>query len=272
SAYLVGSTTSANYPVANARHPSHAGGGTDAFVSKLNAAGSAWIFSTYLGGSAADQALGVSVSLGTAFVVGSTFSSNFPLAFPIQPDPGGNNHSDAFITRFDPSGAAFVYSTYLGGTGNDSATAVASDSSGDAYLVGQTDSPDLPLVQPIVGQESYRGAVDAFVAAVIPSGVRFAYSSYLGGTSEDRGTAIAVGSGQTYVLGSTRSTNFPTVKPILGSLVGAQDAFIVKLPSIDFAAAPGPGAAWLGLLAVALFGISVWLLSGRRPARYRTAR
>jgi hypothetical protein len=272
SAYLVGSTTSANFPLANARQLAHAGGGSDAFVSKLNATGAAFVFSTYLGGSAADQALGVSVSLGTAFVVGSTLSTDFPLAFPSQPDPGGDNHSDAFITRFDQSGTAFVYSTYLGGTGNDSAAAVASDSAGNAYVVGQTDSVDLPLVQPIAGQESYWGTIDAFVTAVVPSGVRFAYTTYLGGTGEDRGTAIAVGNGLTYVLGSTRSAGLPTVKPILASLVGAQDAFIAKLPSIDAVAAPGSGAAWLGLLAAVLFGIALFLLSGRRPTRYRSAR
>jgi len=272
SAYLVGSTTSANFPTLNARQPAFAGGGTDAFISKLNAAGTGFVYSSYWGGSAGDEALGVSVALNTAFVVGSTLSTDFPLALPIQSTPGGNNHSEAFITRFDPSGTSLIYSTYLGGTGNDKATAVAADSFGNAYVVGQTDSSDLPLQNPIDGQDAFHGSIDAFATAVSPNGARFAYTSYLGGSGDDHGTAVAVGGGRTHVLGSTRSTDFPKVQPIINGLVGAQDAFVVRIPSIEAVAAPAVNFAWLGLIAGGLLLVALLLLNARRPAHYRNAR
>ena len=248
-AFLTGSTTSSNFPILNARQANHAGGNTDAFLSKLNAAGSAFVYSTYLGGSSADEARGVAAVANTAVVVGYTFSSNFPLALAAQSAPGGSNRTDAFITRFDPSGSAFVYSTYLGGTGNDSAAAVACDLSGNAYVVGQTDSPDLPLQNPVDGQDSYRGAGDAFVSTLTPNGSRFVYTTYLGGAALDYGAGIAVAAGRTFVVGNTRSVDFPRVSPIINGLVGAQDAFVVKLPSIEAVAAPALGWAWLAVLA-----------------------
>ena len=269
SAYVVGSTTSSNFPTSNARQPAHAGGGTDAFLSKLNLTGSGFVFSTYLGGSAADEALGVSWTLNTAIVVGSTSSSNFPLAFAAQAASGGNNHSDAFITRFDPSGTALLYSTYLGGSGNDSATGAASDSFGNAYLIGQTDSSDLPLENPLDGQSASHGAGDAFVAALTPSGSRFVYTSYLGGAGQDRGAGVAVAAGTTYIVGNTRSTDFPKVLPIINGLVGAQDAFVARLPVISSASAPAFGWASLALAAVSLLGIALLLLTPRRSAHYR---
>jgi hypothetical protein len=262
-AYLVGSTTSADFPTVNARQPAHAGGNTDAFVSKLNAAGSGFVYATYLGGSGADQALGVAIAQGTAVVVGDTASSNFPLAFPAQAVPGGNNHTDAFITRFDPSGTALVYSTYLGGTGNDSAAAVATDPAAEAYVVGKTDSADFPVQSPIDGQNAYHGAVDAFLAVLTPPGSRFVYSSYLGGASEDRATGIAVSALTTYVVGNTRSSDFPKVTPIFNGLVGSQDAFVAELPSIASTAAPALGRGALALLAVLLLAVALLLLARR---------
>lgn len=272
SAYVVGSTTSNNFPIANARQPAHAGGSNDAFLSKLNLAGSGFVFSTYLGGSGTDEAFGVSATLGTAVVVGSTLSSNFPLALAKQPVFGGNNHTDAFVTRFDASGAALLYSTYLGGTGSEVATGVASDGFGNAYIVGSTDSADLPLESPITGQETYRGGVDAFIAAITPSGSRFVYTSYLGGSTEDRAAAVAFGAGTTHVVGNTRSTDFPKVMPIINGLVGAQDAFVVKLPGIEPAGAPALGAVWFAFGAGLLLSIAMLFVSARRSTDYRSAR
>ncbi len=267
-AFVVGSTTSSNFPTANARQPSHGGGGTDAFVSKLNAAGSALVFSTYLGGSASDEALGVCLALGTAVVVGDTLSGNFPLSNAAQPTLGAVNHTDAFVTRFDASGTAHTYSTYFGGTGNDSATAVACDAFGDAYAVGLTNSADLPVQNPLDDQSTYHGSGDAFLLALQPSGTRFAYASYLGGAAEDHGTGIAVGVGATFVVGNTSSVDFPKITPLINGLVGAQDAFIVKLPAIQAAATPALG--WFASLVLAgCFLITVLLLL---VARARTPR
>lgn len=272
SAYVVGSTTSSNFPIANARQPAHGGGSNDAFVTKFNLAGSALLFSTYLGGSGSDEALGVTAALGTAVVVGSTLSANFPLALAKQPVPGGNNHTDAFVTRFDASGSNLIYSTYFGGSGNESASAVASDAFGDAYVVGWTDSSDLPLENPLVGQETYRGGVDAFVAAITPNGARFVYASYLGGTTEDRATGVAFSAGTTHVVGNTRSTDFPKATPIINGLVGAQDAFVSKLPGVEPAGAPALGVVWLAFAAALLLSLALLFVNARRSADCRSAR
>ncbi len=278
SAYVVGSTTSSDFPLsANPRQPAHAGGGSDAFVSKLSLSGAVLLFSTYLGGSGSDEALGVSVTNNNAIVVGSTLSTNFPLALPQQPIAGGNNHSDGFVTRFDATGTALSYSTYLGGTGDDAISALATDSFGNAYLTGRTDSSDFPQLNSIPGQDTYRGAIDAFIATLNPSGSRLVYASYLGGGAEDRGVAIAISPGRTHVAGITRSSDFPKVSPIINGLVGSQDAFVVKLPSIDAVSAPALGAGWSALLSLAvlisaLLAVGTCLLSARRPARYRSAR
>jgi Beta-propeller repeat len=272
SAYVVGATTSSNFPTANARQATFAGGGSDAFLCKLNLNGSGFVYSTYLGGSGSDEAFGVSVFSGTPIVVGSTLSSNFPLALAEQPAPGGNNHSDGFVTRFDPSGLALVYSTYLGGTGSDVAAAVTSDSFGNAYVTGQTDSTDFPVLNPLPGQDSYRGAVDAFIGALNANGSRLLYASYLGGTAEDRGVGIAISPGRTHVAGTTRSTDFPKVTPLINGLVGSQDAFVVKLPSVDAVSTPALGTGSVALLMSLLLVVGLLLLSARRPAHRRNAR
>jgi hypothetical protein len=131
------------------------GGGYDAFVSKLDPTGSTLIFSTYLGGS-------------STYVVGWTGSVDFPLMNPLQPVYGGGG-ADAFIAQLDPSGTRLVYSTYLGGSGEDDAffrPAVEAD--GRIYLTGATESPDFPLVNPL--QSQLRGVRDAFVARIAPAG------------------------------------------------------------------------------------------------------
>jgi hypothetical protein len=267
SAYIAGSTTSSDFPIASALQSARGGGNTDAFLSKLNPSGSTLSYSTYLGGSSEDQALGVSVAGDNAIVVGETFSTNFPLRFPAQPAPGGNAHSDAFIARFDATGGALVFSSYFGGTGNDAAVAVASDSAGDAYVAGLTSSPDLTLVAPLDGQNTYRGNGDAFILALPPSGVRFVYSSYLGGSAEDHGAGVAVAVGTTFIVGNTSSSDFPKLNPIINGLVGAQDAFITKLPSIQPVATPALGR-WLGptVLSLLLLGVALLLLTRRGRA------
>ena len=189
-----------------------------------------------------------------------------------QPTPGRNNHTDAFVTRFDQSGSSLVYSTYLGGSGNESATAVASDTFGDAYIVGSTDSSDLPVENPVSGQETYRGGVDAFIAAITPTGSRFVYTSYLGGMAEDRAVGVAFSAGTTHVVGNTRSTDFPRVTPIINGLVGAQDAFAVKLPGVEPAGAPALGNWWFAFGAGLLLLIATLLLNARRAADCRSAR
>src|SRR5207253_9579485 len=119
------------------------GGSSDAFVTKVNAAGSALVYSTYLGGSGSDLGYGIAVdSAANAYVTGFTQSTNFPTAIPLQAANGGGE--DVFITKINPAGSALVYSTYLGGSGTDDGLGLAVDAAGNAYVIGLTASPNFP--------------------------------------------------------------------------------------------------------------------------------
>jgi hypothetical protein len=231
-AYVTGYTESSNFPTAAAWQPAHAGGPAgayrDAFVSKLNASGSALGYSSYLGG--ADEDIGIAVAVdatGHACVTGETRSSNFPTLAPRQGAHGGG--VDAFISRFNSAGSALVYSTYLGGSGHDSGQAIAVDGTGDAYVAGYSTSSNFPTTAGL--QATNAGATDAFVAKLAAAGSAWRYVTYLGGNHADVVTAIAVdGTGAAYIAGQTASSNFPTAaarQPALGG--GINDAFVSKL-------------------------------------------
>src|SRR5439155_9294175 len=153
---------------------------------------------------------------------------------------------DAFVAKLNPAGSALAYSTYLGGSGGDSAGGssnivsgdIAVDSAGNAYVTGITSSTDFPTVSPF--QATLGGGTDAFVAKLNSGGSALVYSTYLGGNSNDQGSGIAVdSSGNAYVTGSTSSANFPTTAASFQpALRGGSDAFIIKIRSaavtIDF--------------------------------------
>jgi hypothetical protein len=161
-------------------------------------------------------------------VTGYTYSSNFPTQNAYQGSYGGN--SDVFVTKLSPSGS-LIYSTYLGGSYIDSAYAIAVDSSGNAYVTGETTSSDFPTENPY--QVSYGGNDDAFVTKLDSSGNSLIYSTYLGGSSYDLAYAIAVdSSGNAYVTGFTRSSDFPTENPYQVSYGGNDDAFVTKLGEV----------------------------------------
>jgi len=225
-AYVTGYTTSTNFPTVNPLQVSN-GGGYEAFVSKLNAAGSALVYSTYLGGSGSDAGGGIAVdSSSNAYVTGYTNSTNFPTANPFQASNGGGY--DAFVSKLNAAGSALVYSTYLGGSGSDAGTGIAVDSSSNAYVTGYTNSTNFPTVNPL--QVSNGGGYDAFVSKLNAAGSALTYSTYLGGSNEDVGTGIAVdSSSNAYVTGYTSSTDFPTVSPLQASYGGGNlDAFVAK--------------------------------------------
>jgi hypothetical protein len=230
SAVIAGSTYSTNFPMLNAAQPA-LGGGQDAFVTKLNPAGNGLVFSTYLGGSGADNANAVALDpQGSIYVAGGTASANFPAANGLQLQNGGGQ--DAFLAKFSSLGAR-IYSTYLGGVGNDVATAVASDVFGDAYITGSTYSPNFPVASAF--QAKLGGGQDAFAAKIGPAGNSLLYSTYIGGSggtvgAPETGNGIAVDStGCAYIAGATSSTNFPTANPLQPALAGSEDAFVVKL-------------------------------------------
>lgn len=195
-------------------------------------------YSTYLGGIDGDWASGVAVNAtGEAYVVGTTSSPNFPTTpGSVQPNPSGCNPGtycrDVFITKFNASGTALVYSTYLGGSNDDYGTAIAVDSSGNAYVTGDTQSMDFPTTAGAF-QRSCGGTCfynDAFVAKLNATGSVLAYSTYLGGSNEDDGTGISVVNGNTYVSGFSASTDFPvTPGAFQTQMQGQGSSFVVEL-------------------------------------------
>ncbi len=220
-AYIVGSTQSSNFPTTSGAFQVNVRGGRDVFVSKLNASGSALIYSTYFGGSADDGGSAIALdAAGNIYVSGSTQSADFPTtAGSIQPIFGGT--MDAFVVKLNSAGSALVYSTYLGGSSYDTGAGIAVDATGNAYVTGQTQrgsGAGFP-VTPGSFQPTYGGGpYDAFVAKLNAAGTALVYSSYLGGGTAaaggyalDAGNAIAIdGAGNAYVTGTTDSNNFPT--------------------------------------------------------------
>lgn len=244
-AYVAGATLSKDFPVTSGVvQPAFAGFGLqqgrpncdntpafntgDAFVAKVNPAATKLIWSTYLGGSADDAALAIAIDGSqNVYVAGATLSSNFPTQNPLQSRFGGAdpqneffNSGDGFVTKLNSSASALVYSTYLGGSGDDAVYGIFVDTAGTAYLTGPTSSQNFPVTQKAV-QPKFGGYFtlpdlieqnqgDAFVTRLSASGNSVMYSTYLGGLQNDIGTGIAVDSaGIIYVAGATDSYDFP---------------------------------------------------------------
>ena len=224
--YIGGATGSTNFPTANPIQ-SFAGGDDDAFVAKINASGTALLYSTYLGGGSVDAVNGIAVdSSGNAYVAGATNSTDFPTVNAIQSTAGGGY--DVFVSKINSSGTALIYSTYLGGGSDDSAYGIAVDSSGNAYVAGNTSSTNFPTVNAI--QSTSGGSYDAFIAKINASGFALLYSTYLGGAGYDQALAVAVDSSDNaYVAGYTNSTDFPTANAIQTTTGGLYDAFVSKI-------------------------------------------
>ena len=184
-------------------------------------------YSTYVTGSGNDAGSGIAVDAsGNAYVTGNTSSTDFPTVNPIHTTLDGN--SNAFVIKLNASGSALVYSTYLGGSGDDGGARIAIDYSGNAYVTGTTSSADFPTVNPF--QASLNGPQNAFVSKLNAAGSALLYSTYLGGSSSDNGSAIAVdSSGNSYLTGTASSSDFPTVNPIQASLNGPKNVFVSKL-------------------------------------------
>jgi MYXO-CTERM domain-containing protein len=186
------------------------------------------LYGTYLGGSSFDQASAAAVDAkGNVYVAGFTSSPNFPTAHPTEPHIAGS--FDAFVAKLDPTGKDLLYATYLGGSLEDSATAIAVDGTGNAFLTGSTQSADFPTTSGSF-QPALAGAANAFVAKLAPDGQSLVYATCLGGMGFDVATGIALDTlGDAYVAGYTQSPDFPTENPFQSTLAGAQNAFVAEI-------------------------------------------
>jgi hypothetical protein len=226
-AYVTGFTSSTNFPTANPLRGT-LDGTSDVFVSKLNAQGSALVYSTYLGGSGSDLGNAIAVDArGDAYLTGQTDSSDFPTVNAFQrtlksgPPPG----ADSFVAELNPAGNALVYSSYLGGSGTDQGTGIAVGPAGNAYVTGHASSTDFPTanaLQPTL--KTTQG--NAFVTKLNAQG-SLLYSTYLGGTGGDGGLGIAAdAAGDAYVAGYTASSDFPTANAFQSTRKGG---FVTKI-------------------------------------------
>ena len=232
--YVVGETNSTNFPGTTSRYQSSNVGGYDAFVAKLNSSLTSFLQSTYLGGSADDYARAITLdAVGNVFIAGSTQSVNFPgTTYGAQRYHGADGgDSDAFVAKLDSTLTFLNGATYLGGSGYDSAYAIAINAVGKViYVAGTTGSTDFPITNG-GAQASNGGSVDAFVANLNSSLTSLIQATYLGGSGADYAYAIALDSGgNVYVSGQTASTNFlGTPGGAQSSYGGGTDAFVTKL-------------------------------------------
>jgi uncharacterized protein (TIGR03437 family) len=210
--YLTGYTSSADFPITSGAYQGgYRGGSLDAFLVKLNAAGNALVYSTYLGGAGEDIGYGITLdATNEPVIAGSTASLNFPVTGGAYATTYAGGVTDGFVVRFNAAGTSLVYSTYLGGAGEDAAYGVALDTHGNAYLTGYTESADFPIT-PGALQTTTAGGYDAFVTAINATGNALVYSTFLGGTDGDFGFGIATdSSANAYITGYTTSPDYPT--------------------------------------------------------------
>ena len=236
-AYVTGFTEASTFPVTAGAPQPASGGYVDVFLTKLNPSGSALVYSTYFGGTNADYSRAVAVDgAGAAYVTGRTESSNLPVT-PGAIQSAFKGSSDAFVAKWGPSGA-LVYSTLLGGEGDDNGQGIDVDGSGNAYVTGYTDYSGFPVTagayQTADGFSGF-GVYDAFVSKLNPQGTQLVYSTYLGTPNKmavETGYDIAVNAaGEAFVSGGTNSPDFPVTGDAAQAAYGGgvQDAFLVRL-------------------------------------------
>jgi hypothetical protein len=263
---LTGITYSADFPVVHGMHRVQrgpcrerfgpAGRCPRAFVSLLADDGSRLLYSSYLGGSNRDWGNGIAVDrAGNLYVTGQTTSNDFPVKRRVQPAHyKGFCHDtnttrrypcpEAFITKINPRTGKVMYSSHVGGTALDGASAVAVDASGDAYVAGYVGSYNFPTLHAI--QKKTGGGEDAMVFELTPAGNRAYFSTYLGGEHDDGANAVALDqSGDVYVAGSTDSPKFPR-KVKYGRVPRGLDAFVARIQVGALKPAPLPCALLYG--------------------------
>jgi len=224
-AYVVGKSNSPSLPsTSNAFQPALSGG-FDAIVAKLDTTktgNDSILYLSYLGGTQDDQGTGVATSGGQMYVSGSTSSANFPVSSTALQKTfgGGATDGDAFAAKFNTNAAgasSLVYSTYLGGNGDDAAKSVTLDASGNSYLTGYTRSTNFPTSAGVYSRSlNASGLPDMFVTKINASGSGLVFSTYVGGEDREVGERIRIdGNGSVFVVGNTDSAHFPTTSDAL---------------------------------------------------------
>jgi len=236
-AWVAGYTHSANFPTTPGAFATSLTGMPyegDCFVSRLAPSGASLLYSTFLGGTGQDRVFALAVDAqGAATVAGSTTSSDFPTtsgAFDRSYHGGAPKDGDGFVTKFSPTGASLVYSTFLGGAGYDAVYGLALDAQGAATVAGLTTSADFPTT-PGSFDRSYNGGDDAFVTQLAANGASLVYSTFLGGTNSEHPVALALDAqGAATVAGVTISSDFPITPGTFDtSLDGYSDGFVARL-------------------------------------------
>jgi hypothetical protein len=239
SLYVDGIAFSTDFPTTPGAFQTSLLGSADAFVTKLNPAGTALAYSTLLGGSGIEFVAGIAVDdSGNAYVTGPTSSTDFPTTPGAFQTSYGGGPEDAFVTKINPSGTGLVYSTYLGGAGDDVGAGMALDSDGNTYVGGFTSSTDFPTSKAF--QPANAGGYDAFVTELNAAGDALVYSTYLGGSGDEFVGGIAFDSRRNvYLQGWTTSSDFLPVNPVQPQFGGGSyDALLAKISPLD---APGLG-------------------------------
>lgn len=235
-AYITGDTRSTDFPTNSSAFDTSYHDWGDVFVSKLNANGTALVYSTYLGGGYSEYGYGIAVDgSGNAYITGRTYSTNFPTTSNAFDTSWNGGDTDVFVTKLNPSGSALVYSTYLGGEGIDGGYGIAIDGSGNAYINGATSSSDFPTTSGAFSN-SFNGFDDVFVTKLNPSGTAVLYSTFLGGGDSDISLGIVLdGSRNAYITGWTQSRYYPTTPGAFNTMYNGcvyyfgGDVFVTKI-------------------------------------------
>ena len=231
SAYILGYTQSSNFPTTLGAFQTSYQGSSDIFVTKLNVTGTGLDFSTYLGGSNADYSYGdiITDDSGNAYVTGMTQSTNFPVTAGAFQTVYQGGAYDAFVSKVSSTGALLLYSTYMGGGGDDYCYDIAIDNNNCAYLGGYTVSSDFPATFDAFQTSFQGGSWDGFIVKLNSIGDSLQYSSYLGGSSDDYGTGIIVDNDNSVIMaGLTQSVNFPTLNAYDSTFYSAYEVFVAK--------------------------------------------
>ncbi len=228
-AYLIGYSTSANYPTTSGAYDQTHNGADDIIVSKLNAAGSALVFSTFLGGSGLES--GYSIQLddaGNIYGVGYSTSSNFPTTSGAY-DQTHNGGEDVVLFQLNASGSALLFSTYLGGSGNDVGWDLERDATGNIFITGYTASSNFPTTANAYDQ-THNGGDDIFLAQLNGSGSSLLFSTFVGGSALDRAFDMVLdGNGRPIVIGYSLSSNYPTTAGVVQTAnAGSYDGVVTR--------------------------------------------